>query len=273
MYLEFDIGGSNIRVGVSLDGQNITASKIVPLTQDFEQGIQALKQTANELSGGEKIEAVGGGIAGILDKEKTMLVSSSHVSGWINKPLKSELEELFNCLIYLENDAALGALGEATKGPGAKYKIVGYVAIGTGVGGARIVNGRIDENALGFEPGHQIIVTDGDQCNCGGKGHLETYVGGFYLQRKYNQKGEEIKDPVIWDEVAKYLAIGLYNTIVHWSPEIIILGGAVTQSMPLESVNRYLKQFCTVFPQPPQVVKATLGHDAGLYGALVLLGD
>ncbi|MCL4366232.1 hypothetical protein M1437_03325, partial [Patescibacteria group bacterium] len=58
---------------------------------------------------------------------------------------------------------------------------------------------------------------------------------------------------------------------VLWYPDIIVLGGSVTQSIPLEKVATYLKQFLTIFPQPPQLVRGTLGDDAGLYGALEYL--
>ncbi len=270
MYLEFDVGGSNMRIAVSSDNQSITQSKIVPLPQDFEQGIETFKRVAKEL-GAEKIDALAGGIASPLDPEKTMLIASPHIPQWVNKPLKAELGKVFNCPVVLENDSALGALGEAGFGAGKNHKIVAYIAIGTGVGGARVVNGELDKNSLGFEPGHQIILPEGTLCNCGGKGHLETLVGGFYLERAHKQKAENIKDPEIWNEVAKYLAIGLNNTIVHWSPDIIVLGGSVTNSIPVDKVNDYLKEFCTIFPNPPEVVKGTLEQDAGLYGALKLL--
>lgn len=270
MTLTFDIGGTNMRVAVSVDGETLTNSKIVPTPKDFEQGIQILKQVSKELSG-EKIESVAGGIAGPLDQDKTGLVKSSHILGWAGKPLKNELEKIFNAEVKLENDTAIGGLGEANFGAGKGYKIISFITIGTGVGGARIVDGKIDKNSLGFEPGHQIIVPEGNLCNCGGKGHLETYVAGSYLEKNYHQKSEDIKDPKIWDEVARYLSIGLTNTVVHWSPDIVILGGSVTQSIPLEAVQKYLNEYLTVFPKAPPVIKSTLGDDAGLYGALKLI--
>ncbi len=271
MYLLFDIGGTSIRIAVSSDRQHIEGSKIVPTPIDFTQGIQTFKQISDELSGRRKIDGIAGGIAGVLDKEKTMLSQSPHVKEWAGKPLKRELEEVFDCQVLLENDADIEGLGEATKGAGVGKTIVAYITVGTGVGGVRIIGGKMDENALGFEPGHQIIVPDGNPCKCGGKGHLETYVGGSYLENLYHQKGEEITDPQIWDEISRYLAIGLTNVSVHWSPDIIILGGSVSKSIPLEKVQAYLKAFLTIFPEPPQIVKASLGDEAGLYGALELL--
>lgn len=260
-----------MRIGISTDGVNITQSKIVPTPADFEPGIQTLKQTADELLTGEKIDGVSGGVAIILDKDKTMAIRSTHLKGWIHKPLKTQLESLFNAPVQIENDSHLAGLGEAARGAGQEKEIVAYITIGSGIGGVRIVDKKMDKNALGFEPGHQIIVPDGNDCACGGKGHLEAYTSGSYFPTIYHQKGEDIKDPAIWDEIAKYLAIGLTNTVVHWSPETIVLGGSVSESIPGEKVQSYLDQYLTVFPQAPQVVKATLGQDGGLYGALELL--
>ncbi len=271
MYLVFDIGGTNCRIAVSSDGQTITESKIIPTFQDFSQGIQSIKKTGEELLKGEKLDAIAGGIAGVISPDKTMLVKSPHIPGWVGKNLKEELEKLFKTSVKLENDAILGGLGEANFGAGKGYRIMAFITIGTGVGGSRVIDGELDKNAQGFEPGHQIIVPDGNLCNCGGKGHLEAYIGGNYLEKIYHQKSEDIKDPAIWDEITKYLSIGLNNTTVFWSPDIIVLGGSITQVISLESVQKYLEEYLTIFPNTPVLTKASLGDDVGLFGALKLL--
>lgn len=260
-----------MRIATSTDGKTLAATKIVPTPQDFNEGIQTFKKQSGELSAGEKIESATGGLAGPLDKNKTMLVKSPHIGGWVGKNFKQELEQALNAPVSLENDADLATLGEATFGAGIGRNIVAYLTISTGVGGGRVVNKKNDENTLGFEPGHQIIVIDGSPCNCGGKGHLESYVSGSGLERIYGKKGENITDPQIWDQVAKYLAVGLNNTIVHWSPDIVILGGAVMKSIDLEQVKKYLAQYLTIFPTPPEITRAKLGDQAGLLGALSLL--
>lgn len=260
-----------MRMATSMNGQTLATSKTVPPPQDFDQAIQTFKKVADEISGGEKIAAIAGGLAGPLDKEKTMLITSPHLGSWVHKPFRRELEKIFGVTVYLENDADLATLGEASFGAGVNQKIVAYLTISTGVGGGRVVDKKIDSNSLGFEPGHQIIVPDGHPCNCGGKGHLESYVSGSALERIYGQKGETITDTKIWDQVARYLAIGLNNTIVHWSPDIVILGGSVTKSVPLDQVRSYLKEVLTIFPNPPEIVPAKLGDVAGLFGALYLL--
>lgn len=271
MYLVFDIGGTNLRLAVSSDQKTIFQSKILPTTQNFLTAIETIKQEVKTLSNGGLIEKIAGGIAGPLNKEKTMLAASPHIPDWIGQPLKEKLEQTFHCPVVLENDVALAGLGEASKGIGVGKKIIAYINIGTGVGGVRINNGEIDENSLGFEPGHQVIIADGKLCNCGGKGHLEAYIGGSYIEKAYFQKAADLKDSQDWDQIAKYLSIGLNNTIVHWSPDIVILGGSVVKSLSLESIRSHLKNELTIFPQPPQIVLAQLGDKAGLYGALELL--
>lgn len=269
MYLVFDVGGTKTRIALSLDGKTLGEIKIIPTVKDFNEAINIFKQAGDELSGGQKIESVCGGVAGPLDKDRTMLVSSPHVGDWVNKPLKSELEKAFNCPVNLENDADLAALGEAEFGSGMGKKIVAYLTISTGVGGGRVVDGKIDENALGFEPGHQIIVPDGNPCACGGKGHLESYVSGSGLLKTHGVKAEEIKDQSVWDEVAKYLAVGLNNVTVFWSPDVIVLGGSVMQSISLETVKSNFREVLTIFPTAPEIVLSKNGDSAGLYGALV----
>ena len=271
MHLVFDIGGTNMRLAISKDGQILDQTETVPTPKDFDRGIYTIKSVADKLSGEIKIQKIAGGIAGPVDRERTKLISSPHIPQWVNQPFKQKLEEVFDAPVILDNDCKLIALGEATAGAGKDKQIVAYLGIGTGVGGARIVNNKIDENALGFEPGHQIIVPDGNLCNCTGKGHLEAYVGGGYFEKIYGQKGENIKDPKIWDEVAKYLAIGVNNTIVHWSPDIVVLGGSVMKSLSIDLIQGHLKQELTIFPVMPEIIPAQLEDSGGLYGALQLL--
>lgn len=272
MKLIFDTGGTNMRIAVSYDGKTIADSKIIPTPADnFEEGIQNLVQVANELSKGEKVDGIAGGIAVVFNQDKTMAISTSHLHGWVNKPIKEALESKFNAPVILENDTALVGLGEAVRGAGVGKNIVAYLTVSTGIGGVRIVDQKIDRKSLGFEPGHQIIEINGKPCHCGGKGHVEVYVGGYYLERDFHKKGEEIDDPEIWDQVTRYLAVGLNNTIVHWSPDALILGGMVMQRIDLEKLKTYLKQDLTIFPGIPEILPAKLGNEGGLYGALAIL--
>lgn len=273
MYLVFDIGGTNTRIATSLDGQTLISTKTFPTEKDFESEIQLISQIGNELLGEQKIKAVAGGVAGLLDSEKNTLLKSPNIQSWDHWPLKEELENAFDAPVFLENDANLGGLGEACFGVGKESNIVAFITIGTGVGGVRIVDKKIDKSTEGFEPGHQIIVPNGNPCNCGGKGHLESYVSGLNIEKSYGQRAENIKDENIWKELAKYLAIGLNNTIVHWSPKVIILSGSVTQKLPIGQIELYLKENLTIFATIPPIIRGSLGEDCTLHGALELINQ
>lgn len=262
MYLVFDIGGTNMRLAVSEDGQTLGETKTIPTNKNFNQAILDFKKTAEELSKGQQITKAAGGVRA-LDKTKTKLMNSPHFPLWVDEPLKQELEKALNTEVILENDAAIAGLGEALYGAGKGKSIVSYITISTGVGGVRIVDGRIDRNFQGFEIGNQIIDLEGKT--------FEAYISGEALERKYQKKADEITDSAVWDEEARLLAIGLNNVTVFWSPEIIILGGSVTKSIPLDKVKNYLKEVLTIFPQIPLIEKASLEDMAGLYGALTLL--
>src|SRR4051812_20130623 len=147
-----------------------------------------------------------GGVPGPLNSEKSMLVNAPHLRGWINKPLGQKFKLIADCPVYFENDTALAALGESAKGAGHGYRIVAYIAIGTGVGGCRVINGQIDANSIGFEPGH-MIVSPGKT--------LEDVISGTSINQRYEgKKSGEVTDPNFWHEFEEYLVIGLNNMTV-----------------------------------------------------------
>src|SRR3989344_5476126 len=273
MYLLFDIGATKMRFALTTDDNTVGQVRIVQTPQNFAQGLSVLQKTVEDMKKGEKITAVAGGIAGPLDAGKSMLINAPNMPDWAGKPLKHSLENAFDMpRVFLENDAALVGLGEAIAGNGKEHRIVAYITVSTGVGGARIVNGQVDSNALGFEPGHQIVQADGITCpGCGGKGHLEGYVGGRAIEVQYGKKPYEIKEPTAWDTITRWLAVGLANVCVLWSPNCIVLGGSVMESISTDLLRSYLAQALTIFPAPPQVVKATLGDEGGIQGALALI--
>lgn len=269
MYILFDIGGTHTRLAVSSDGKTVEHTKILNTPQLFEEGIELIHQSVNALTQGKKVVAIAGGIAGPLNQDKSKLVNSPNLGNWIQKPLKEELKKRLEAPVYLENDAALVGLGEAVYGGGKDMGIVVYITVSTGVGGARIVDGKIDRNAMGFEPGHQIIEINGPLCpTCGIPGHLEGYVSGAAVRKKYGKEPKDITDSKVWDEIANLLAIGVHNMILHWSPDIVILGGSMMKSIPLEKVGENLHRILTIFPKTPIVKRAELGDIGGLYGAL-----
>ena len=139
MFLLLDIGGTNIRLASSSDGNSISSVKIIPTPPNFIDGIKVLEELSSQIINGEKIQAVSIGITGILNPDKNQLVKSPHLPNWTNQEVKQQLEKLFNAPVFLENDTALVGLGEAIKGAGQGFSIVAYITVSTGLGGVRIV--------------------------------------------------------------------------------------------------------------------------------------
>lgn len=273
MYIIFDIGGTNMRLSSTLDGESFSEPIILSTPKSFEEGIDLFTQHVQKILQGERIDGVVGGIAGTLTRDKGTLISSGNLPGWIGNPLRGKLQDILKAPVYIENDSAMVGLGEAIYGAGRDFDIVAYMTISTGVGGARIVNGVIDESANGFEPGHQIIDPDNSLCpECEGN-DLESYISGTAITKRYGVKPYEITDPEVWDKLAKFLAYGVNNTIAYWSPHIIVLGGSMMKKIgiPVEGVKKHLREIFRIMPDTPQVVKATLGDLGGLWGALAYI--
>lgn len=272
MYFLFDIGGTNIRIGISRDGSTIEGKEMIPRPEDFVQGMKDINQVCQKYIENEPVKGVAVGVAGVIKKEKGILLHAPNMKGWENRPLGDTLKKLFKSPVIIENDTDMAGLGEAVHGAGSQGTIVAYLAIGTGVGGTRIVNKSFDKQSKGFEPGHQIIFPDGNECLCGGKGHLEAYVSGGAVQRMYGKKPYDITDKAFWDNLAKILAIGVHNSIVHWSPDIVVIGGSMmnTVGIPVEAIRTHLASLMRIFPDIPLIEKATLGQASGLYGGLVV---
>jgi glucokinase len=271
MNLLFDIGGTNMRFAMSKDGESIEKLVTMSTPSDFDEAIACVSQVVRELRGPNSIHAAAGGVAGILDVGKSWLFYSPNLRGWEKKPLKTSLEQVIEAPCTLENDAALSGLGEAIAGAGKGYKIVAYITVGTGVGGVRVVNEKIDERSVGFEPGHQIIDIDKN----GDGVELETVVSGAGIKKTTSKNPSEITDLAFWETVSRHLAVGLNNTILHWSPQIIVLGGGMITAdiIPFDKVSLHLKKIFTAFPDLPIIHKSTLKDQSALFGAMQLLKE
>jgi predicted NBD/HSP70 family sugar kinase len=273
MYIFFDIGGTKARITSAESGESFNDPHIFETPQEYGVGISFLVQEIERLQNGNKIDGIFGGIAGAVTRKDSEIVSSPHLLDWVGKPLKKDLEEKFQAPVTLVNDAALVGLGEAHFGAGKGFPIVAYLTVSTGVGGARIVDGAIDRAVVGFEPGHQIIDFDGSLEIGRGERELERLISGTSIEEATGKKPADIVDGEFWDERAKILAAGIANTILYWSPDIVVIGGSMMKKIGVstEKVKEYLPTYLHAFPNIPQIEKAVLEDVGGLYGALALV--
>ena len=276
-YILFDIGGTNTRVSVSANLRSFEEPIKYKTPKEFDTGITELVAVAKSFCNIAEIQGVAGGIRGPLRKDKEALLSETVLTDWVEKPIVSTLKERFNAPVFLENDAAIVGLGEAHFGAGRGHGIVAYHTVSTGVGGARIDHGVIDSASIGFEPGHQALDPDGTLCQTCGASTLQDLVSGAALEKRRGVKPYEIpQDDPVWDELAKWLAYGLKNTVVYWSPDVIVLGGSMIIGDPRifrEDIVKYTKRALEGLVPCPPILDAKLDAYGGLYGAMALLSQ
>lgn len=258
----FDIGATKTRIAFTENEEIFEEPKVFETPQNYEEGLKKFTEISKELSKGREIKKIVGGM-------------SRSIPGWTVEKFREDLVKNFGVILSVENDAAIVGLGEANWGAGRGFNIVAYITVSTGVGGARIVGGKIDDRAIGFEPGKQIIDADtGPDASVEASKTLEDMISGKALEKKTGKHPKDITDPAVWEEHAKMLAIGVNNIIVEWSPDCIVLGGSMitgNPSIPLDKTENYLREILKIFPQIPPIKKAELGDFGGLYGALAYL--
>jgi glucokinase len=251
MYIVFDIGGTKLRLACSQDGKNLDQVVVKSTPKKYDTALSLMKEQIKILAGESKIKSVRGGVPGVLNPQKTEIMHAANLPDWSNKPFVEDLTEAFDCEIKLENDSALAALGESTQGAGKEFTNVAYITVGTGIGGAWIINKKLIEGSYSFDPGHQVVNPNGPLCApCNQPGHLETYIGT--------------------PEFDKYFIIGLYNTLKFWPSDIIVLGGGVIlhSKLSMNDLEQKLRNILPKYAQKIKVSKVALGDNAGLYGAL-----
>lgn len=276
-YVIFDIGGTKTRVALTEDLEKITDSKSFKTEKSFKAGMDSIKKAVDDMKPASPIEAVAGGVRGRLEEDRSGILNDGILSGWMGHSITEALGKMFNASVYIENDTAIAGLGEAIYGAGKGVDIVVYHTISTGVGGVKIEHDKIDESSFGFEPGHQVLDIDRTILGEDVTPTLENLVSGTGLENRLGIKPYDIpQEDTVWDELAEYLAQGLRNTILYWSPDMIILGGSMIMGdpkIPLEAIRKYTVESLDHFTESPFITTAKLGDEAGLYGAMAYIKE
>ena len=275
MTLVFDIGKTHTRLARIDDvggGVPVITDRIEYDTpQDFNEAISKMVEGFKKLGMDSTTKALCGSVPGKWNKETGVITYAPHLTGWVGNSFSKSLYAAGidpSVALNIENDAALAGLAETVHGAGVGKHIVAYMTVSTGIGGARIVDGKIDATHDGSEPGHQIV-----DWSTGAT--LEDLASGRGIKDHHGNEIQEIGDPQIRAEITHVLAAGIHNMIVHWSPDIVVLGGPVVmveRGVDLEVVKKYVGKSLG-FGDVPEIVKSALYPDAGLIGAAVYSKD
>ncbi len=261
----FDMGATHTRVAVSTDGITIGEPIIFETNPEFGPGVKLLTSSIQQISNGKPIKQISGGIAGVLNREHSTLEKSSNLPNWVSKPIRTSLMQQFAAPVNLFNDSEMVGLGEAVAGAGKNSPIVAYVTISTGIGGVRIVEQAVDRSAFGSEIGYHYMASDHNDQPIS----FEQAAGGNALLERYGKSPRELaQDSVKWNKIMHYVAVGVHNVILFWSPDVIVLGGGMMHDIPLDRLRREVGELLTVFAPPPELRLAELGDTGGLLGAL-----
>ncbi len=312
LYIGVDLGGTNIAAGiVDADGEIICKKSVktnLPKPETYlEKDIFDLCYSLCEENGyslHNDITAIGIGTPGSVDGKRGIVWSNVNF-GYTNWKVKENLEKLFPVPVYIENDANAAIIAEVVAGNAKGSRNALIVTLGTGVGGGAYINGEIyaGSNYAGLEVGHIVIEMDGRQCNCGRKGCFERYAAASALTRDTKTAMEANPNSGLWkicpdiekvnaktafdaykagDAVAtivvnnyiRYLATGLVNLINIFQPDIICLGGGVSNEKEflLDLLKPYIdsEDFARNAEERTKVVIAKFRNDAGIIGAAMV---
>jgi len=249
----------------------------------------------------EPVLAIGAASPGPLDPRAGVILRTANIPEWTNFPLVERLSADFGVPAFLDNDGNAAALGEWTFGAARGHHDVLYITVSTGIGAGVISEDRLIRGFHGIatELGHVIIDPDGPPCNCGFRGHVESFCSGPAIVRfvvdeiaggtaSTLKPGPDLTARVIADaardgdpladeafrRAGEYLGIAVAGFLHAFDPSIVVFGGGVSSVGPLlfDAFHASLKErvFHPIYLDRLKIEMAALGDDAGLLGALAL---
>lgn len=302
-----DVGGTSVKCGLFLTDGTLIEKWEIP-TRTENEGSAILPDVAKTITdkikergiAKDSIDGVGVGIPGpVNEKGEVPMAVNLH---WSFKAVASELSALTGLPAKAANDANIAALGEAWKGAAEGAKNVILVTLGTGVGGGIIVDGKIVSgfHGAGGEIGHASVnPSETAACNCGNKGCLEQYASATGIGRMAEKMAAETKEDSVlkrcprinakavldaykagdalavkvMDQVGDILgrALAVFSCVVD--PETIVIGGGVSKAgQPLiDCILKFYKKYAFPSCKETPMVIASLGNDAGIYGAACMV--
>jgi glucokinase len=292
----FDLGGTALKFGLVDDKGKIITESEVETPKDVEKLFQILKEIWITLTSSQRnrIETAGFGFPGIYSKKNRKILQSPNYPGIDNIALYPALSRFIDVPFCVNNDANLAAYGEYTCGAGKGSHSLVHLTIGTGVGSGIILEGDIWEGACGYagELGHVVVNPQGEPCNCGSRGCLETEVSAPKIVANYQASGKcragitaedvsryaENNDTAArqaFAKAGKFLGIGLSIVINLLNPEKILLGGGVMKAGVFLIEPAYEEAARRSFQgsfRCCRIEHAALGNKAGFIGAALWSG-
>jgi glucokinase len=221
-----DLGGTNLRIAaITTEGQlleKITLGVKVALGRDHVIGemCDAILSLTEKYRGSGRFIGAGIGVPGIIDLDTGMMRKSANLPGWSDYPVRDVIERRLGARVFLDNDAKVAALGEQWLGAGRGVDNMAMITLGTGIGGAIILNGKIfyGMNGMAGEFGHVTIEPNGVPCGCGNRGCAERYASATALVRMAREaiaSGDAPALARLASSDAEFSAESIYNLAIE----------------------------------------------------------
>jgi glucokinase len=303
-----DVGGTHLRTAVGTDGSELlgklhrkthvelgpagVVAQIVEMvrTSAAEAGIRAEGAAAMVIAA-----------PGPLDPKTGIVIEAPNMPGWHRVTLADDVRRLLGVPVYVINDANAAAVGEFHFGAGRGCHNLVYLTVSTGIGGGVLVDGSLLDGSDGTagEIGHMTIDMNGPRCPCGNIGCLEVLASGTSIGRIFRERlasggtsvvtewtdhatGKDVTraaamgDPLaleVFAGAAYALGVGVVNVVNIFNPDVVVLGGGVTQAGDrlFDPVRALVaERAMPISRENVRIVPVELGDDAGLFGALAI---
>lgn len=310
LYVGIDIGGTSIKFGLIDDSGKIVTKWEIPTVKNKsnEEFVEYIWNSVLETKRHHQIEfnnlkAIGIGSAGFVNVKEGIIYESVNI-GWKDFPLGEILQKVSGLPVFVENDANMATLGELWQGKGKGEENIITITLGTGVGGGIVIKGEVvsGENGTAGEIGHIIVEPEGELCNCGRRGCLETITSATgivklamrsikenphsqlasFLKEKgsisakdiFNlaEQGEE-KSIGIIQKVGDVLGLAIANLGVIVNPKKVLIGGGVSKAggQLLDAIENGFDKYALKRIKDVCVIDiASLENDAGIIGGAYL---
>ena len=280
-----DIGGTSVKMGLLREGEGLVWQKKIPsVFGDAERLVARIAAALRECP--ERPERIGVGTAGSVRRPDYTVTAGN--LGWVDVPLDRLLGEATGLPVWVDNDAQAALAAEVYDGACKGEKDVVYLTLGTGIGGAMLIDGRPwrGPEYTGAELGHIITHARGRKCTCGRRGCFEVYASANALARMARcstqkvvrcvQDGDEEMNR-IFNRYIEELAIGVTSLFMVFKPKVLVLGGGLSAAGDV-LLTRLQDAVSAQFEANPdychmRIALARHGNEAGVLGAAALAAD
>lgn len=291
-----DLGGTNLRAAaIDRNGKLIEKiSRSTNAAQGRDAVLDAIVGGILELKSdlpNDQLAGVGIGVPGFILIREGKIVGSNNLPDFEGFPVRDAIEKRLGAKVILENDANAAAMGEKWMGAGKDVDDLVLLTLGTGIGGGIISGGRVLHGFVGMagELGHLTVVPNGNPCGCGNRGCLEKHASATAVtaMARLMQLGEELsaaevfqmaeagneKARRVFETMGEALGIGLANLVNVFNFPLYLLSGGVLPAWDYfaPTMLAVIRERSFTFRHTAtRIEKATLGNEAGLYGAACL---